>query len=90
MFLRPYLRLGRGSGERPIGWWLAAAPVLVVARSLGCGGASYRPSWLSCFFPLIAPSPCAGRVRLYNDIVDRELDRGSRAHRDRPLPSGRA
>ena len=78
--LRPYASLMRI--DRPIGTWLLFWPC---AWSVGLAGGSWRLIVLLAIGAFVMRS--AGFV--YNDIVDRDLDRQVERTRLRPLASGR-
>jgi 4-hydroxybenzoate polyprenyltransferase len=81
--LRPFASLIRL--DRPIGTWLLYWPCAWSVALAGVGGRSDLFLWL--FFGAFAMRS-AGCV--YNDIVDRDLDRQIERTRLRPLASGRA
>jgi 4-hydroxybenzoate polyprenyltransferase len=80
---RPYALLARF--DRPIGWWLLFWPC---AWTVALAGGA-RAHWQ--LFPLFLLGAVAMRAAgcVYNDIVDRELDRKVERTRSRPLASGR-
>jgi 4-hydroxybenzoate polyprenyltransferase len=81
--LRPYASLMRL--DRPIGTWLLYWPC---AWSVALAGVSGRWDLLLWFFLGAFAMRSAGCV--YNDIVDRDLDRQVERTRLRPLANGRA
>lgn len=79
---RPYALLARF--DRPIGWWLLFWPgAWAIALS---GGAIERWDLLTWF--LLGAIAMRGAGCVYNDIVDRDLDRQVARTRSRPLASG--
>lgn len=80
---RPYGLLARF--DRPIGWWLLFWPC---AWSVAlAGGAIDR--WDLLLWFLLGAIAMRGAGCVYNDIVDRDLDRKVERTRTRPLASGR-
>jgi 4-hydroxybenzoate polyprenyltransferase len=82
MRLRPYARLARI--DRPAGMWLLFWPC---GWGLGAGGGLVRHWWLLPLF-LFGAVAMRGAGCVYNDIVDRDLDRSVARTRDRPVASG--
>lgn len=80
--VRPYWLLARF--DRPIGWWLLFWPG-AWAIALG-GGAIERWDLLAWF--LLGSIAMRGAGCVYNDIVDRELDRKVARTATRPVASG--
>ncbi|SIO18245.1 4-hydroxybenzoate polyprenyltransferase [Parasphingorhabdus marina DSM 22363] len=79
---RPYALLARL--DRPIGWWLLFWPCAWgVALA---GGAIQR--WDLLLWLLLGSVAMRGAGCVYNDIVDRDLDRKVERTRSRPLASG--
>jgi 4-hydroxybenzoate polyprenyltransferase len=79
---RPYALLARF--DRPIGWWLLFWPgAWAVALS---GWATDR--WDLILWLLLGSIGMRGAGCVYNDIVDRDLDRQVERTRSRPLASG--
>ena len=79
---RPYALLARL--DRPIGWWLLFWPCAWgVALA---GGAIER--WDLLLWLLLGSIAMRGAGCVYNDIVDRDLDRQVARTRSRPLASG--
>jgi 4-hydroxybenzoate polyprenyltransferase len=79
---RPYALLARF--DRPIGWWLLFWPgAWAIALS---GGAVERWDLIAWF--LLGSIAMRGAGCVYNDIVDRDLDRQVARTRSRPLASG--
>ncbi|WP_294078027.1 4-hydroxybenzoate octaprenyltransferase [Sphingomonas sp.] len=79
---RPYALLARF--DRPIGWWLLFWPgAWAIALS---GGAVDR--WDLILWFLLGSIAMRGAGCVYNDIVDRDLDRQVARTRTRPLASG--
>ncbi len=80
--VRRYALLARF--DRPIGWWLLFWPgAWAIALS---GGAIERWGLLAWF--LLGSITMRGAGCVYNDIVDRDLDRQVARTRNRPLASG--
>ena len=79
---RPYALLARF--DRPIGWWLLFWPC--AWGVLLAGGAINR--WPLIPLMLIGAIAMRGAGCVYNDIVDRDLDRQVERTRNRPLASG--
>ena len=80
--VRPYALLARF--DRPIGWWLLFWPCAWgVALA---GGAIGR--WDLLLWLLLGSIAMRGAGCVYNDIVDRDLDRQVARTRSRPLASG--
>ena len=82
----PYLRLARV--DRPIGFWLLALPCFwsigIAYRSVGV---PYPDIWTMLLFA-VGAIVMRGAGCTYNDILDRDIDRGVARTRTRPLPSG--
>ena len=79
---RPYALLARF--DRPIGWWLLFWPCAWgVALA---GGAMLR--WDLLLWLLLGSIVMRGAGCVYNDIVDRDLDKQVERTRSRPLASG--
>jgi len=81
--VRPYARLARL--DRPAGSWLLFWPC---GWGLALAGGLPAHSWLLALFGLGAVAMRAAGC-VYNDIVDRDLDRQVARTRDRPVASGR-
>lgn len=79
---RPYALLARF--DRPIGWWLLFWPG---AWSIALAGGAIERWDLICWF-LLGSIVMRGAGCVYNDIVDRDLDRQVARTRGRPLASG--
>ncbi|MEM8918087.1 MAG: 4-hydroxybenzoate octaprenyltransferase [Pseudomonadota bacterium] len=79
---RPYALLARL--DRPIGWWLLFWPCAWGAAL--AGGAFQR--WDLILWFLLGSVAMRGAGCVYNDIVDRDLDRKVERTRGRPLASG--
>lgn len=80
--VRPYALLARL--DRPIGWWLLFWPCTWgVALA---GGAVLR--WELILWLLLGSIAMRGAGCVYNDIVDRDLDKQVERTRSRPLASG--
>ena len=70
--------------DRPIGWWLLFWPgAWAIALSGGL-----RDQWALVFWFLLGSVAMRGAGCVYNDIVDRDLDRQVARTRSRPLASG--
>jgi 4-hydroxybenzoate polyprenyltransferase len=80
--LRPFALLARF--DRPIGWWLLYWPCL---WGLGLAGGMAR-HWSLALWMLIGAVAMRGAGCVYNDIIDRDLDRQIARTRARPLASG--
>ena len=79
---RPYALLARF--DRPIGWWLLFWPCAwAIALS---GGAMER--WDLILWILLGSIAMRGAGCVYNDIVDRDLDKKVERTQSRPLASG--
>lgn len=79
---RPYALLARF--DRPIGWWLLFWPC-VWGVALAGGAVS---DWPLILWMLLGAIAMRGAGCVYNDIVDRDLDRQVERTRSRPLASG--
>ncbi len=79
---RPYALLARF--DRPIGWWLLYWPCL---WGLALSGGLAR-HWPLALWMLLGAIAMRGAGCVYNDIVDRDLDRQIARTRARPLASG--
>ncbi|MGL4637838.1 MAG: 4-hydroxybenzoate octaprenyltransferase [Beijerinckiaceae bacterium] len=82
---RPYLRMARI--DRPIGWQLLLLPCWWSA-ALAAGYANANPRLDHILLFLIGAIAMRGAGCVWNDIVDRDLDRQVERTRNRPLPSG--
>lgn len=71
--------------DRPIGWWLLFWPG---AWSIALAGAAFR-RWDLLLWFLLGSIAMRGAGCVYNDIVDRDLDRKVARTALRPLASGR-
>ena len=80
--LRPYASLMRL--DRPIGTWLLYWPCAWSVALAGVGGRWDLFLWLALGAFAMRSAGC-----VYNDIVDRDLDRQVERTRLRPLASGR-
>jgi 4-hydroxybenzoate polyprenyltransferase len=80
--VRPYALLARF--DRPIGWWLLYWPC--AWGLLLSGGA--RHHWLLLLWLLLGAIAMRGAGCVYNDIIDRDLDRQVERTRLRPIASG--
>lgn len=79
---RPYALLARF--DRPIGWWLLFWPCAWGA-ALASGAVIH---WPLILWMLLGAIAMRGAGCVYNDIVDRDLDRQVERTRNRPLASG--
>ncbi|MGL4312619.1 MAG: 4-hydroxybenzoate octaprenyltransferase [Sphingomonas sp.] len=80
--LRDYAMLARF--DRPIGWWLLFWPgAWAVALADGV-----RDRWGLIFWLLLGAIVMRGAGCVYNDIIDRDLDRQVERTRHRPIASG--
>ena len=79
---RPYALLARF--DRPIGWWLLFWPC-AWGVALAGGALAY---WDLLLWLLLGSIAMRGAGCVYNDIVDRDLDREVERTRSRPLASG--
>lgn len=79
---RPYALLARF--DRPIGWWLLFWPGAWAIALSGYGVAR----WDLILWFLLGSIAMRGAGCVYNDIVDRDLDRQVARTRNRPLASG--
>ncbi|MCC2975067.1 4-hydroxybenzoate octaprenyltransferase [Sphingomonas sp. PL-96] len=80
--LRPFALLARF--DRPIGWWLLFWPG---AWAIALGGQAIA-RWDMIAWFLLGSIAMRGAGCVYNDIVDRDLDRQVARTRSRPLASG--
>ncbi|MBC2778541.1 4-hydroxybenzoate octaprenyltransferase [Parasphingopyxis marina] len=80
---RPYGLLARF--DRPIGWWLLYWPC---AWSVALAGGAME-HWDLLLWLLLGAIAMRGAGCVYNDIVDRDLDRKVARTRSRPIASGR-
>lgn len=80
--LRPFALLARF--DRPIGWWLLFWPGAWAIAMAGQGIAR----WDMIAWFLLGSIAMRGAGCVYNDIVDRDLDRQVARTRSRPLASG--
>ena len=81
--LRPYASLMRL--DRPIGTWLLFWPC---AWGVALAGSAYEP-WTILIWFLVGAFAMRSAGCVYNDIVDRDLDKQVERTRLRPLASGR-
>ncbi|RYY28301.1 MAG: 4-hydroxybenzoate octaprenyltransferase [Sphingomonadales bacterium] len=79
---RPYALLARF--DRPIGWWLLFWPG---ACALALSGNAWA-RWDLLLWFLLGSIAMRGAGCVYNDIIDRDLDRQVARTRSRPLASG--
>jgi 4-hydroxybenzoate polyprenyltransferase len=80
--LRPFALLARF--DRPIGWWLLFWPG---AWAIALGGQAIA-RWDMIAWFLLGSIAMRGAGCVYNDIIDRDLDRQVARTRSRPLASG--
>jgi 4-hydroxybenzoate polyprenyltransferase len=80
--LRPFALLARF--DRPIGWWLLFWPCIY---GLGLAGGAVK-HWPLMLWMLLGAIAMRGAGCVYNDIVDRDLDRQVARTASRPLASG--
>lgn len=81
-FFRPYALLARF--DRPIGWWLLFWPC---AFGIALAG-GLREHWDLLFWMLIGAIAMRGAGCVWNDMVDRDLDRQVARTASRPIASG--
>lgn len=85
--MRPFALLARF--DRPIGWWLLFWPgawaIALAGRETGQGGLA---NWPLILWFLAGSIAMRGAGCVYNDIVDRDLDRQVARTAARPLASG--
>ncbi len=79
---RPYASLARF--DRPIGWWLLYWPCAWGVLLAGGG----RSHFALLFWLLAGAIAMRGAGCVYNDILDRDLDRQVARTRERPIASG--
>jgi 4-hydroxybenzoate polyprenyltransferase len=79
---RPYALLARL--DRPIGWWLLFWPC---AFGIALAG-GVRDQWVMLIYMLIGSIAMRGTGCVWNDMVDRDLDRQVARTASRPLASG--
>jgi 4-hydroxybenzoate polyprenyltransferase len=82
----PFVQLARW--DRPIGWQLLLAPCWQATALAGIAAHRGPNLWHLALF-LIGAVAMRGAGCTYNDILDRDLDRGVERTRGRPMPSGR-
>jgi 4-hydroxybenzoate polyprenyltransferase len=82
----PFVQLARW--DRPIGWELLLAPCWWAEALSGIAGHA-GPSPLRLLLFLVGAIAMRGAGCTYNDILDRDIDKGVERTRGRPLPSGR-
>lgn len=83
---RPILRLVRI--DRPIGWWLLLLPCWWSAALAAVATGQPYPDPLHLGLFLLGAIAMRGAGCVYNDIIDRDLDRQVARTRNRPLASG--
>jgi 4-hydroxybenzoate polyprenyltransferase len=83
---RPYLRLARL--DRPIGSWLLLLPCWWSCALAAVAAHRTAPSVLHLALFFVGAFAMRGAGCTWNDIVDRDLDRGVERTRSRPIPSG--
>jgi len=84
--VRPYLRMARI--DRPIGWQLLLLPCWW-SSALAAAAADARPNIAHLALFLVGAIAMRGAGSVWNDIVDRDLDRAVARTRNRPLASRR-
>ena len=82
----PYVQLARW--DRPIGWELLLAPCWW-SEALSAIAAHEIPSAWRLLLFFVGAVAMRGAGCTYNDILDRDIDKGVERTRLRPLPSGR-
>jgi 4-hydroxybenzoate polyprenyltransferase len=80
--LRPFALLARF--DRPIGWWLLFWPCVF---GVGLAGQAFA-RWDAIMLMLVGAIAMRGAGCVYNDIIDRDLDRQVARTAQRPLASG--
>ena len=83
---RPFLRLARI--DRPIGWWLLFLPCWWSAALAAIAVYRSGPNLLHILLFLVGAISMRAAGCVYNDIIDRDLDKQVARTRDRPLASG--
>jgi 4-hydroxybenzoate polyprenyltransferase len=83
---RPYLRLARL--DRPIGSWLLLLPCWWSSALAAIAAHEAVPSICHIALFFVGAFAMRGAGCTWNDIVDRDLDRGVERTRSRPIPSG--
>ena len=83
---RPYLRLARI--DRPIGWWLLFLPCWWSAALAAIAQYRAGPNGLHILLFLVGAIVMRAAGCVYNDIIDRDLDKQVERTRNRPLASG--
>jgi 4-hydroxybenzoate polyprenyltransferase len=83
---RPYLRLARL--DRPIGSWLLLIPCWWSSALAAIAAHERAPNLTYLFLLFVGAFAMRGAGCTWNDIVDRDLDRGVERTRSRPIPSG--
>jgi 4-hydroxybenzoate polyprenyltransferase len=83
---KPYLRLARF--DRPIGWWLLLLPCWWSAALAAVAAGMPWPNPLHLMLFMVGAITMRGAGCVYNDIIDRDLDRKVARTRNRPLASG--
>jgi 4-hydroxybenzoate polyprenyltransferase len=83
---RPYLRLARL--DRPIGSWLLLIPCWWSAALAAMAAHALSPNLAHLVLFFVGAFAMRGAGCTWNDIVDRDLDRGVERTRSRPIPSG--
>ena len=83
---RPFLRLARI--DRPIGWWLLFLPCWWSAALAAIAEYRAGPKPLHILLFLIGAITMRAAGCVYNDIIDRDLDKQVARTRNRPLASG--
>jgi 4-hydroxybenzoate polyprenyltransferase len=82
----PFVQLARW--DRPIGWELLLAPCWWAEALSGIAAHEPPSPWRLLLF-FVGAVAMRGAGCTYNDILDRDIDKGVERTRGRPLPSGR-
>ena len=84
--LKPYFRLARY--DRPIGWWLLMWPCQWSTALAAIAAGTAIPDIRLLILFWIGAVAMRGAGSTWNDILDRNIDKGVERTRNRPLPSG--
>jgi 4-hydroxybenzoate polyprenyltransferase len=84
--IRPYLRLARL--DRPIGSWLLLIPCWWSSALAAMAAHEHAPHLAHLVLFFVGAFAMRGAGCTWNDVVDRDLDRGVERTRSRPIPSG--
>jgi 4-hydroxybenzoate polyprenyltransferase len=85
-WMLPYLRLARV--DRPIGFWLLAIPCFWAIALAGRSGGAEFPDLRTLILFALGALVMRGAGCVYNDIVDRDIDKAVARTKARPLASG--